>query len=105
MLTSNLKGKIEKAVFPNFGYNIETFNTWFANKRNLIIKEAGIEGYKKYLRCIFKMHRTAKDAEFLVIINKKFCHWMLIKLEDSFNHLDLLEYGLKMYNNRISCRE
>eukprot|EP00957_Ditylum_brightwellii_P043071 3263054-Ditylum_brightwellii.AAC.1 len=27
MLTSNLKDEIEKAVLPNFGYNIKTFNT------------------------------------------------------------------------------
>eukprot|EP00957_Ditylum_brightwellii_P123120 9387496-Ditylum_brightwellii.AAC.1 len=72
MLTSNLKDKIEKAMLSNFGYNFKTFNTWFANKRNLIVKEAGIDRYKKYLRCIFKMHRTTKDVEFLVAINKKF---------------------------------
>eukprot|EP00957_Ditylum_brightwellii_P027216 2057690-Ditylum_brightwellii.AAC.1 len=30
---------------------------------------------------------------------------MLGKLEDLIDHLDLLEYSLKMYNNRVSCRE
>eukprot|EP00957_Ditylum_brightwellii_P074045 5626228-Ditylum_brightwellii.AAC.1 len=72
MLTSNLKDKIEKAMLSNFRYNFKTFNTWFASKRNLIVKEAGIDRYKKYLRCIFKMYRTTKDVEFLVAINKKF---------------------------------
>eukprot|EP00957_Ditylum_brightwellii_P122597 9349374-Ditylum_brightwellii.AAC.1 len=39
----NLKDKLENAKLDGFGQDIKEFNTWFADKRNAIIREVGKE--------------------------------------------------------------
>eukprot|EP00957_Ditylum_brightwellii_P066338 5035685-Ditylum_brightwellii.AAC.1 len=36
---TNLKDKIESAKMDDFDHNVKKFNTWFLDKRNLIVKE------------------------------------------------------------------
>eukprot|EP00957_Ditylum_brightwellii_P136583 10415661-Ditylum_brightwellii.AAC.1 len=45
---ANLKDKLDNAKFDDLGQDIKEFNTWFANKRNTIIREVGKEGYTEY---------------------------------------------------------
>eukprot|EP00957_Ditylum_brightwellii_P107987 8237773-Ditylum_brightwellii.AAC.1 len=82
MLVSNLKDKLELASLDNFDQDIKKFNTWFTNKRSKIVKEVGKDGYTKYLRCLFKACKTAKDNEFITTIVEERCKWMLGRLKD-----------------------
>eukprot|EP00957_Ditylum_brightwellii_P080297 6107416-Ditylum_brightwellii.AAC.1 len=71
----NLKDTLEAVTLDTFGHDIKAFNAWFTNKQTDIIKEVGTEGYTKYLRCLFKMYRTAVDKEFLVTIAEERRKW------------------------------
>eukprot|EP00957_Ditylum_brightwellii_P074971 5697273-Ditylum_brightwellii.AAC.1 len=65
VLVANLKDEIESAKMDDFDHNVKKFNTWFLDKRNLIVKEVCEDGYTEYLRCLFKTNLTAVDPEFL----------------------------------------
>ena len=57
----NLNDEIEGADLKNFNQDVKKFNTWFTDKRNLIVREVGKEGYTEYERFLFKTYRTAKN--------------------------------------------
>ena len=101
----NLKEELEGADLKDFEYNIKKFNTWFNDKRSMIIREAGTEGYSEYERCLFKTYRTARNKEFLDAINTERRNWMMGTQAKEYNHTDIQSFALKMYNNQTALRE
>eukprot|EP00957_Ditylum_brightwellii_P103737 7902719-Ditylum_brightwellii.AAC.1 len=81
---ANLKDKIKSAKMDNFDHNVKKFNTWFSDKRNLIVKEAGKNGYTEYLRCLFKTYLTAVDSEFLEAVTLERRLWLMGRQADSY---------------------
>ena len=73
----NLKEELEAADLKDFGHNIKKFNTWFNDKKSMIVREVGITGYSEYERCLFKTYRTAQNKEFLEAINAERRQWMM----------------------------
>eukprot|EP00957_Ditylum_brightwellii_P198649 15140442-Ditylum_brightwellii.AAC.1 len=61
----------------DFNHDVKKFNTWFSDKRNLIVKEVREDGYTKYLRCLFKTYLMAVDPEFLEAVTLKQRLWMM----------------------------
>eukprot|EP00957_Ditylum_brightwellii_P133434 10173164-Ditylum_brightwellii.AAC.1 len=62
---ANLKDEIELAKMDGFNHDVKKFNTWFSDKRNLIVKKVGKDGYMEYLRCLFKTYLMAVGPKFL----------------------------------------
>eukprot|EP00957_Ditylum_brightwellii_P117712 8979281-Ditylum_brightwellii.AAC.1 len=81
---ANLEDEIEPAKMDDFNHNVKKFNTWFSNKRNLIVKEVGKDGYTKYLRCLFKTYLTAVDPEFLEAVTLERRLWLMGRKADSY---------------------
>jgi hypothetical protein len=67
---ANLKDKLENSKLNVFRHDIKEFNTWFTDKRNMIIREVGKEGYTKYKRCLAKTYCIAENKEFLMEISQ-----------------------------------
>eukprot|EP00957_Ditylum_brightwellii_P192339 14642137-Ditylum_brightwellii.AAC.2 len=94
-----LKDEIESAKMDDFNHNVKKFNTWFSDKRNLIVKEAGEDGYTEYLRCLFKTYLTAVDPEFLEAVTLEWRLWMMGRQADSYEYTDLMQFVLTLFNN------
>eukprot|EP00957_Ditylum_brightwellii_P189456 14420800-Ditylum_brightwellii.AAC.1 len=102
---SNLKDELESAFCDDFDQDIKKFNTWFTNKRSKIVKEVGTDGYTEYLRCLFKVYKTAKDKVCIATIVEERHKWMLGRLKDKYRHSDIMELATKMYNNQKALGE
>eukprot|EP00957_Ditylum_brightwellii_P057940 4393003-Ditylum_brightwellii.AAC.1 len=92
-------------MLESFDQDIKVFNAWFTNKQIAIVKEVGTEGYTKYLRCLFKPYKTAKNKELLATITKERCKWMFGHLPKGCGYADLMELALKTYNNQKALGE
>eukprot|EP00957_Ditylum_brightwellii_P205896 15345905-Ditylum_brightwellii.AAC.1 len=92
---SNVKDELKNAQLETFDYDIRKFNTWFNDKRNIIVKEIGKDGYKEYLRCLFKTYSTAKNQKFLDNIEEERRKWMMDEQKPSYDYSDLMEYASK----------
>eukprot|EP00957_Ditylum_brightwellii_P140412 10698564-Ditylum_brightwellii.AAC.1 len=96
----NLKDELELAKMDDFGQDIRKLNTWFISKCNDIVREAGKEGCAEYLHSLFCTYKTAKDKEFEKTIKDKETKWMTGDLAMVYEHKDLLDFMLKLYNNK-----
>eukprot|EP00957_Ditylum_brightwellii_P200052 15250627-Ditylum_brightwellii.AAC.1 len=102
---TNLKDKLENTKLDDFGQGIKEFNTWFADKRNAIIREVGKERYTKYKRCLFKICCTTENKEFMLAISQERRDWMMDKHKAGYSYSDVMSFALKMYNNQRSLGE
>eukprot|EP00957_Ditylum_brightwellii_P164021 12488301-Ditylum_brightwellii.AAC.1 len=101
----NLTDKLKNAKLDDFGQDIKEFNTWFANKRNTIIREVGKGGFTEYKRCLFKIYCAAENKEFMLAIIQERRDWMMGKQKAGYLHSDAMSFALKMYNNQRSLGE
>eukprot|EP00957_Ditylum_brightwellii_P025844 1955072-Ditylum_brightwellii.AAC.1 len=68
---ANLKDELKNVTLDAFGRDIKVFNTWFMNKRNVIIREVGMQGYTKHESCQLKTYPKVENKEFLIEINQE----------------------------------
>ena len=101
----NLKDELESASLEDFGYDVKSFNTWFVDKRNAIVREVGEGGYTEYERCLFKIYKTAKNEEFLKGINNERSDWMLGRQHEKYDYSDIMKYALTIFNNMVALKE
>eukprot|EP00957_Ditylum_brightwellii_P026319 1990564-Ditylum_brightwellii.AAC.1 len=71
--------KLENAKLDDFRQDIKEFNTWFADKRNSIIRGVGKERYIEYKRCLFKTYHTAENKVFMLVTHQERRNWMMGK--------------------------
>jgi hypothetical protein len=102
---ANLKDKIEAAKLSNFEHDVNKFNTWFSDKRNLIVKEVGENRYTEYLRCLFKTYLTAVDPKFVEAVTQEQRLWMMGRQADTYKYANLMSFALKLFNNCIALSE
>eukprot|EP00957_Ditylum_brightwellii_P128597 9809947-Ditylum_brightwellii.AAC.1 len=102
---TNLKDKLENAKLDDFRQDIKEFSTWFADKRNAIIREVGKEWSTKCKRCLFKTYQTAEKKEFMIAISQERRDWMMGKHKAGNSYSDMMPFALKMYSNQRSLRE
>ena len=98
----NLKDELIGADLKNFNQDVKKFNTWFTEKRNLIVREVGKEWYTEYKQCLFKTYRTAENEEFLTAVNAERRDWMMGKQEKGYNYASIQSFALKMFNNQVA---
>eukprot|EP00957_Ditylum_brightwellii_P107188 8178288-Ditylum_brightwellii.AAC.1 len=86
----------------DFDHNVKKFNTWFSDKRNLIVKEVNEDGYTKYLRCLFKTYLMAVDPKFLGAVTLEQRLWLMGRQADSYEYADLMQFTLTLFNNHTT---
>eukprot|EP00957_Ditylum_brightwellii_P188230 14329037-Ditylum_brightwellii.AAC.1 len=84
----------------NFEQGVIKFNIWFIDQHNEIVREIGKEGYMEYLHSLCCTNETSKEKEFLKEIKVKDAKWVSGDLPTVCEHKDLLDFALKVYNNR-----
>ena len=97
---SRLKDEIETKTLKEFGDDVTKFNTWFADTRDLIIKEEGT-GYNEYVRSLFRAYRTCANEEFVDTILSERRDWIQGKTKATYSHVDLMELARLTYNNLV----
>eukprot|EP00957_Ditylum_brightwellii_P198531 15130629-Ditylum_brightwellii.AAC.1 len=102
---ANLKDEIESAKIDDFDHDVKKFNTWFSDKRNLIVKGVNEDGYTEYLRCLFKTYLAAVDPEFLEAVTLEQRLWLMGRQANSYEYADLTQFALTLFNNRTALSE
>eukprot|EP00957_Ditylum_brightwellii_P185257 14107163-Ditylum_brightwellii.AAC.1 len=87
----NLKNDLENANLKDFNQDIKRFNQWFKDKRTLIAKELGKDGYKEYTCYLYKAYLTCTDPKFLMKMEDEQQDWMLERKKPLYSYQDLMD--------------
>ena len=97
---SKLKNEIEAKTLADFKYSVTSYNTWFEDTMESIVKEEGT-GYNEYMRSLFHAYLTSSNKEFTDAISSERRDWIQGKVKADYSYLDLMELGRLTYNNLI----